>query len=104
LHPNASELYAAKIRDLRETLNAPDSRDEAIVILRSLIEEIRLHPEDGELRIELGNLLAFAQDHPENKEPGSTEPGCTKWLVAGARYPLYRNRRLLRRKRLVSAA
>ncbi len=89
LHPNASELYAAKIRDLRETLNAPDSRDEAVVILRSLIEEIRLHPVDGELRIELkgelANLLAFAQDHPENKGPGSTEPGRTKWLVAGAR-------------------
>ena len=56
--------------------------------MRSLVEEIRLHPADGELKIELigdlATLLGFANE-PTKKEPGSKrDPGRTKWLVAGA--------------------
>ncbi len=99
IHPNAAELYVAKVRDLRDSLGAEDARDEAAAILRTLIEEITLHPVDGELRIEirgeLATLLAFAQSSGEKARPGSLEPGRTESLVAGARYPLCRNRRVL---------
>ena len=93
-HPNAAELYVAKVRDLRTALNAQDTRDEAATILRTLIDEIRLHPVDGELWIqlkgELATLLAFAQSASHKRKPGSIEPGYTESLVAGARNHLYR--------------
>ena len=91
LHPNIAEHYIAKVNDLRNHLNREDARIEASTILRSLVDEIRLHPIDGELQIELigdlAALLGFA-DHGKNpnEKPGSPrDPGRTKWLVAGAR-------------------
>ena len=95
LHPNIAEHYIAKVSDLRNYLNKEDARLEATQILRSLVDEIRLHPIDGELQIELigdlAALLGFA-DHGKNpkEKPGSSlDPGRTKWLVAGARNRLY---------------
>lgn len=91
LHPNIAEFYIAKIADLRGALNRDGSREEAAAILRGLVEEIRLHPVDGELLIELkgelATLLNFAsEDEASNKKPGPHgDPGSTKWLVAGAR-------------------
>ena len=87
IHPNAADLYIAKVGNLRQALNKGDSRSEAAQILRSLIEEIRLHPIDGELRIELvgdlARLIGFASD-PAIRKPGlGINPGSTEWLVAG---------------------
>ena len=66
LHPNIAEHYVAKVNDLRNYLNKEDSRVEAAQILRSLVDEIRLHPIDGNLQIELigdlAALLGFAQE------------------------------------------
>ncbi len=62
---------------------------EAARIIRGLVDEIRLHPADGQLKIELkgdlATLLGFADQYdPAKKKPGPTgDPGCTKWLVAG---------------------
>ncbi len=91
LHPNIAEHYVAKVNDLRNYLNQEDARIEATQILRSLVDEIRLHPIDGKLQIELigdlAALLGFA-DHGKNakEKPGSSlDPGRTKLLVAGAR-------------------
>ncbi len=90
LHPNIAEHYVTKVSDLRNYLNKENARREATQILRSLVDEIRLHPIDGELQIELigdlAALLSFA-DHGESpkEKPGSSfDPGRTKWLVAGA--------------------
>ena len=90
LHPNIAEHYVTKVSDLRNYLNKENARREATQILRSLVDEIRLHPIDGELQIELigdlATLLSFA-DHGESpkEKPGSSfDPGRTKWLVAGA--------------------
>ena len=91
LHPNIAEHYVAKVNDLRNYLNKEDTRIEAAQILRSLVDEIRLHPVDGKLQIELigdlAALLGFAQTKgASSKKPGSFEdPSRTKWLVAGAR-------------------
>ncbi len=90
LHPNIAEFYIAKVADLRGALNRDGSREEAAAILRGLVEEIRLHPVDGELQIELigelATLLHFAgEDEAGNKKPGPHgDPGRTEWLVAGA--------------------
>ena len=89
LHPNIAEFYIAKVTDLRGALDRDGSREEAAAILRGLVEEIRLHPVDGELQIELigelATLLHFAgEDEADNKRPGPHgDPGRTKWLVAG---------------------
>ena len=89
IHPNAADLYIAKVDDLRQALNKEDSRSEAAQMLRSLIEEVRLHPIDVELRIELAGdlarLIGFAFD-PAVQKPGFIgNPGSTEWLVAEAR-------------------
>jgi site-specific DNA recombinase len=84
LHPNLASVYRQKVANLREALNREDTRLEAAGILRELIEEIRLVPEKGVLRVHLvghlANLLAFGQ----NKKPGLKETGLQVTLVAGA--------------------
>ena len=96
LHPNVAELYVSKVNDLRKALNEDGAREEAAQILRGLVDEIRLHPIDDQLQIELigdlATLLGFAEKKgADNKKPGSSgNPGSTKWLVAGARNHLYR--------------
>ena len=47
LHPNLAELYRNKVTNLAET-----------ECIRELIEEIRLVPENGKLRVELYGELA----------------------------------------------
>jgi hypothetical protein len=41
---------------MHKTLHDPGSRDEAVDVIRSLIDEIRPMSLDGELRIEMGEL------------------------------------------------
>ena len=89
IHPNIANFYVEKVQRLRECLNQEDTREEAAGIIRGLVDEIRLHPIDGALQIELkgdlATLLGFADQYdPDKKQPGSTgNPGRTKWLVAG---------------------
>ncbi len=89
-HPNVADLYVSKVNDLRNALNEDGTREEAAQILRGLVDEIRLHPVDDQLQIELigdlATLLGFAEKRgADNKKPGSSgNPGSTKWLVAGA--------------------
>jgi site-specific DNA recombinase len=89
LHPNVAALYREKIARLREALNAEGTRTEAAEMIRGLIEEIRLVPEKGSLRIELfgelGALISLANQHPR-----SSGTGVPVTLVAGERNPLYR--------------
>jgi len=87
LHPDLARLYVTRVAALRDALNEDGTREEAAAILRTLIDEIRLHPVDGELRIELigdlATLLGFAGQ--TTKKPGCKgKPGRTESLVAGA--------------------
>ena len=88
IHLNLGELYRQNVANLREALNDEGSRAEASSILQGLIEEIRLVPVDGELRIHLkgslAEMLAFAL---EDKHTGPKESGVQITLVAGARKP-----------------
>jgi len=50
IHPNLAEVYRQRVERLHEALHDPATRGEAFELIRSLIEEIRLVPEDGKLR------------------------------------------------------
>ena len=90
LHPNLAEIYRNKVQNLADALNAPDTRQEAGEILRSLIEEIWLVPQGKELDIHLKGELAEMLAISTNQKPGSIGTGLKITLVAGGRYPLHR--------------
>jgi chromosome segregation ATPase len=73
IHPNLAEVYRQRVASLRDALRDPASKDEAFDLIRSLIEEIRLVPEDGALRIEIKGELAGSLElcrGPTNNKPG----------------------------------
>ena len=74
LHPNLAQLYRDKVDRLTEALNEDGSRTEAAEAIRALIEEVRLVPDAGSLKIELyGELAALinlANEHPRSKDTG----------------------------------
>ncbi len=74
LHPNLAELYRKKVTNLAEALNDEHTRLEAAECIRELIDEIRLVPENGKLRVELygelAALLNLANEHPRSKGTG----------------------------------
>src|SRR5262249_20309303 len=85
VHPNVAAIYGEKVARLREALNADDSRTEASEIIRGLIEEIRLVPEEGGgLKIELAGELA-ALVNLANQHPRSSGTRVPVTMVAGAR-------------------
>ena len=71
VQPNLEKLFRRKIERLEETLNSnPDIRTEAVPILRTLIDEIVLHPGDkrGKITIEVcgdpSALFLLANEEP----------------------------------------
>ncbi|WP_370456807.1 zinc ribbon domain-containing protein [Ruegeria sp. THAF57] len=66
LHPNMSDVYHSKVRDLANALNEADVRSEAGEALRALIDKVVLTPtEDGydmDLHGDLAGILALAID------------------------------------------
>ena len=108
LHPNAADIYSAKVADLEASLNAPEIRAAASDALRALIERVVLTPDadapDG-LRVELygdlaeilrlgdaGQTQRRAGKAPCSKPPGRGVPGGQLSVVAGARNHLCRTR------------
>ena len=83
LHPSLADLYRRKVDNLHEALSREDTRVEATEAIRALIDEIRLVPEGGELKIELFGELA-ALIGLANKDPRSDDRGLQVTLVAGA--------------------
>jgi site-specific DNA recombinase len=73
IHPNLAEIYRQRVAALHEALHDAGSRDEAFDVIRSLIDEIRLVPADGELRIEIKGELAGVLElcqQANGKKPG----------------------------------
>ena len=58
LYPNLAEMYRERIGALHAALADPRTKDEAFGIIRTLIDEVRLIPEDGQLRVKLRGALA----------------------------------------------
>lgn len=85
IHPNLAKLYRRKGEALREALDDPDIRDEALEILRRLIDSVSLVPHDKGFEIELVGNIAKMIAAPTG---GASEPiqnGSSVKLVAGAR-------------------
>ncbi|PTQ11334.1 resolvase [Sphingomonas oleivorans] len=64
LHPNMAETYRSRISTLHESLRDEGTRSEAAEAIRSLVDQVVLTPEYGELGIhlrgDLAAMLAFA--------------------------------------------
>ncbi len=64
LHPNMAHVYQDRVSKLCENLNREQDRAPAVEVLRSLIEQVTLMPDNGELAIilrgDLGAILRFA--------------------------------------------
>ena len=96
LHPNLAEVYREKVAALHEALADPATKDEAFGIIRTLIDEVRLVPENGELRVEIRGALAgiLALSAQNNKTARVGTDGSVSVLasqiklVAGARFEL----------------
>ena len=73
LHPNLADLYRSKVASLREVLDHGAERERAFELIRTLIEEVRLVPSDGALRVELRGELAGILElcGTGNKKPGT---------------------------------
>jgi site-specific DNA recombinase len=89
IHPNLALVYRNRVAALSDALASPETRADAFDTIRSLIDEIRLVPDDGKLRIdiygELAGILAIAAN---TNKPGSlSTDGLSEQIkmVAGAR-------------------
>jgi DNA invertase Pin-like site-specific DNA recombinase len=64
LHPNMAHVYQDRVGKLCENLQRDEDRGPAVEVLRSLIEQVTLMPDNGELAIilrgDLGAILRFA--------------------------------------------
>jgi site-specific DNA recombinase len=96
LHPNLAELYRRKVADLAAALEQPGTREEAFLILRSLIETVHLVPDNGALRVEIRGELAGILALVDSKKPATDiRDGLEQIkMVAGARN--HRDRHSLR--------
>jgi len=92
IHPNLAEIYRAKVENLSALLVDPQRKSEAFEIIRGLIDEVCLVPDNGELRIDLRGELAGILNLCDSKtKPASSYEERAKQvkLVAGARSQLY---------------
>jgi site-specific DNA recombinase len=75
LHPNLAELYRQKVAALHEALAEPATRDEALGVLRGLVERVVLQPLEKGFEVELiGEIAAMIDLGAQNKKAGSKEP------------------------------
>jgi site-specific DNA recombinase len=58
LHPNLAQVYRRQVERLQQALNDPEIRDEAIQLLRGLIEGVSIRPVKGGLEIEIVGEIA----------------------------------------------
>ena len=89
LHPNMSDIYHSKARDLANALNETDVRSEAAEALRALIDKVLLTPtEDGydmDLHGDLAGILALASGkNAKTAVAGVAKAVSQVSLVAGA--------------------
>jgi len=91
LHPALAQVYGAKIRALADSLNNEETKVEAIALLRGLVSEVRLHPDEnapcGHLIELYGELAAILElSGPRNDKTRRVTGGVSVSMVAGARF------------------
>jgi site-specific DNA recombinase len=78
LNPNLAKIYRAKVERLREALAEPAEREEALEILRGLIErvDVRPSPNDRSFEVELmARSRIWSLSSPAQKAPGRSRTG-----------------------------
>ncbi len=86
LHPNLAEIYRKKVGSLRDALADPETRSEAIEILRGLIERIVISAAGDGFTIELvGEIAHMVRLSTEAKSLGIEPYRSSVKVVAGAR-------------------
>ena len=88
LHPALAEVYGAKIKALASSLDDEDTKIEAIELLRGLVTEVRLHPDeeakDGHAIELYGELAAILELYgSQNDKPRRFTGGVSVSMVAG---------------------
>ena len=88
IHPALPEVYRKRVAELQTSLLDPSSNDEAIEIIRSLIEALILTPVNGKLEIELrgeltGILSLCAGAKQQKPAQSGTERALQVKMVAG---------------------
>jgi hypothetical protein len=58
LHPNLAQVYRRQVEELQHALDHPEIRDEAMQILRGLIEHVSIGPAANGLEIEIVGEIA----------------------------------------------
>ena len=86
LHPNLAEIYHAKVAELHRALEVPSVRDEALHILRGLVERIVITPAEEEAgeTIELVGAIARMVELGNKKAALDARTACSVKVVAGA--------------------
>ncbi|MHA3980833.1 hypothetical protein ACW9UR_24540 [Halovulum sp. GXIMD14794] len=71
LHPNLSEVYRQKVIGLSAALADPAMRDEALGLLRGLIETVELRYEDQTWQVDLKGEIArlVEMGSPDTQKP-----------------------------------
>ena len=58
LHPNVAQVYRRQVERLHDALNEPEIRDEALQILRGLVERVSISPAENGLEVEIVGEIA----------------------------------------------
>ena len=58
LHPNLAQVYRRQVERLQEPLNEPEIRDEALQVLRGLVERISIGTTENGLEVEIVGEIA----------------------------------------------
>lgn len=90
LHPNLASIYREKVSGLQEALKDPLLHDEAMDILRSLIERVEMEPSNDGYEITLVGEIAHMIGLSTGKSGQEADhiPSSVK-VVARARYSFY---------------
>ena len=88
LHPNTPDLYRTMVANLAEALSAPETRVEAVDIIRELVDRVELRPnKDGGLDAVLYGDLAAMLSAPHSERRTANDPdrgsGSLLSVVAG---------------------
>ena len=90
LHQDLAQVYRAKVERLHEALPDPALRDEALGILRGLIERVVIHPAKDGLQVEIvGEIVKMVELGLNAKQAAlPKDAACSVKVVAGAGFGL----------------
>ncbi len=77
LHPNLAQVYRRKVERLQHALNDPEIREEAIQVLRSLLERVVVAPAETGFEVEIvgdiAQMIEIGMDEDQKKGPNLNE-------------------------------